>query len=61
MQKGLPKDTFLNINVPNVEEDEMRSYKITHQGKRVFEDAVVEKIDPRDNKYYWIRGGDQRF
>ncbi|OGP81053.1 MAG: 5'/3'-nucleotidase SurE [Deltaproteobacteria bacterium RBG_16_54_11] len=61
MQVGLPKDTFLNINVPNVKEDEIRSYKITHQGKRVFEDAVVEKVDPRGKKYYWIGGGDQGF
>jgi 5'-nucleotidase len=61
LQKGLPKDTFLNINVPNVEEDEIRAYKITHQGKRVFEDAVVEKVDPRGKKYYWIGGGDQGF
>ena len=61
MQKGLPKDTFLNINVPNVEEDDIRSYKITHQGKRVFQDAVVEKLDPRGKKYYWIGGGDQGF
>ena len=61
MQKGLPQDTFLNINVPNVEENKIRSYKITHQGKRVFQDAVVEKLDPRGKKYYWIGGGDQGF
>jgi 5'-nucleotidase len=61
MQNGLPRDTFLNINVPNLEEDKIRSYKITRQGKRVFEDAVVEKVDPRGKKYYWIGGGDQGF
>jgi 5'-nucleotidase len=61
MQHGLPQDTFLNINVPNLEEDKIRSYKITRQGKRVFEDAVVEKLDPRGKKYYWIGGGDQGF
>lgn len=61
MQNGLPPDTFLNINVPNLEEDGIRSYKITHQGKRVFQDAVVEKVDPRGKKYYWIGGEDQGF
>jgi len=61
MRVGLPKDTLLNINVPNVEADQIPSYKITHQGKRVFEDAVVEKVDPRGKKYYWIGGGDQGF
>jgi 5'-nucleotidase len=61
IEAGLPPDTFLNVNVPNVDEDEIRSYKITRQGKRVFADAVVEKLDPRGKKYYWIGGGDQRF
>jgi 5'-nucleotidase len=61
VQQGLPRDTFLNINVPNVEEDEIRACKITHQGKRVFADAVVEKVDPRGKKYYWIGGRDQGF
>ena len=61
MQNGLPQDTFLNINVPNLGEDKIRSYKITKQGKRVFVDAVVEKVDPRGKKYYWIGGGDQGF
>jgi len=58
---GLPADTFLNINVPNVDEGEIRPYKITNQGKRVFADAVVEKVDPRGKKYYWLGGGDQGF
>jgi 5'-nucleotidase len=61
IKAGLPPDTFLNVNVPNVDEDEIRSYKITRQGKRVFADAVVEKLDPRGKKYYWIGGGDQGF
>ena len=61
MRVKLPADTFLNVNVPNVEADKIRSYKITHQGKRVFADAVVEKVDPRGKKYYWIGGGDQGF
>ena len=61
MREELPKETFLNINVPNLEEDEIRSCKITRQGKRVFGDAVVEKVDPRGEKYYWIGGEDQGF
>jgi 5'-nucleotidase len=61
MQVGLPKETLLNINVPNLEEDEIPSFKITRQGKRVFGDAIVEKIDPRGKKYYWIGGEDQGF
>jgi 5'-nucleotidase len=56
---GLPKDTLLNINVPNLKEEEIKSYKITRQGRWVHsENAVVEKVDPRGRKYYWIGGGE---
>lgn len=61
-KKGLPKDTFLNINVPNVDEEEIKSYKITQQGRWTQNgNAVVEKVDPRGKKYYWIAGGRQVF
>jgi len=57
-KKGLPKDIFLNINVPNLDEKEIKSYKITRQGRWTLEgDAVIEKVDPRGKKYYWIAGG----
>lgn len=58
LKKGLPKDTFLNINVPNLEEEEIKSYKITQQGRWTHNGSgVIEKVDPRGKKYYWIGGG----
>jgi 5'-nucleotidase len=62
VKEGLPKDTFLNINVPNLDEKRIKSYKITHQGRWAQNsNAVVEKVDPRGKKYYWIAGGRQAF
>jgi 5'-nucleotidase len=61
LKNGLPSDTLLNVNVPNVVPGEIKGYRITKQGKRVYGDAVVEKIDPRGRKYYWIGGGDLGF
>ena len=29
---------------------------LTRQGKRRYSDAIVEKVDPRGRKYYWIGG-----
>lgn len=55
LNKGLPKDTFLNVNVPSARK--IKGYRITSQGKRHFSDVVIEKKDPRGRKYYWI-GGD---
>jgi len=58
IERGLPKNTFLNINVPNLGEKEIKSYQITHQGRLIHNgDEVVEKVDPRGRKYYWIGGG----
>ena len=57
LRHGLPKDTFLNINLPNVAPEEWKGVRITRQGKRIYGNSIVEKKDPRGRKYYWI-GGD---
>lgn len=57
-QHGMPADTLLNINVPNLEEESIRGVLITKMGKRVYGDSIVENVDPRGRKYYWI-GGDE--
>lgn len=58
---GLPRETLLNINVPNLDIDQIRSYRITRQGKRIYGDVVSEKSDPRGRKYYWIGGNKLSF
>ncbi len=54
MANGLPADTFLNVNVPDCSSAEMRLPLITRQGKRSFVGKIVDKIDPRGRKYFWI-------
>jgi len=53
---GLKKDTLLNVNVPNVTPDMIKGVKITHQGRRIYSGSVLERLDPRGKKYYWIAG-----
>lgn len=57
----LPPDTLLNVNVPGVPSEEIKGFALTRQGKRRYGDAIVEKIDPRGRKYYWIGGGELEF
>jgi len=57
LHHGLPEDTLLNVNVPNVSRDKIAGIRVTRMGKRIYGDAIVEKRDPRGRKYYWI-GGD---
>lgn len=56
LTNGLPAKTLLNVNVPNTSGAPVKQYKITRQGKRFFGDPIVEKVDPRGKKYYWIGG-----
>jgi 5'/3'-nucleotidase len=53
MTAGLPRDTFLNVNIPK---GKPKGIQMTRQGKRQYQDMMVEKIDPRGKKYYWIGG-----
>lgn len=54
---GLPADTLLNVNVPFLKANEIRGFRITRQGLRVYHSRLDERIDPRGRPYYWI-GGD---
>lgn len=53
LKNGLPKYTFLNVNVPD-KKGAITKFKVTRLGKRVYSDVVIEKIDPRGKNYYWI-------
>ena len=61
LRGGLPADTLLNVNVPDGPAGNIKGYALTRQGKRRYSDAVVEKVDPRGKKYYWIGGGEADF
>jgi 5'-nucleotidase len=58
-EQPLPPDTLLNVNVPELTSP--KGYRVTRQGKRRYGDAVVEKVDPRGRKYYWIGGSELGF
>ncbi|MGI9559027.1 MAG: 5'/3'-nucleotidase SurE [Thermodesulfobacteriota bacterium] len=58
LKNGLPNNTMLNLNVPNMPTEEIKGVKITKQGKRYYDDKIIKKKDPRGRNYYWI-GGDE--
>ncbi len=53
----LPKFTFLNINVPPLEKEEIKGIKVTTLGVRRWRDSIVESKDPRNSPYYWMYSG----
>jgi len=56
LAQGLPSDTFLNVNVPDVPLAQLRGIKITRLGTRIYRDQLVERQDPSGKAYYWIGG-----
>lgn len=58
IREGLPKGVMLNVNIPDITKRNIKGIKFTCLGKRNYGNVIVEKIDPRGKKYYWI-GGDQ--
>jgi 5'-nucleotidase len=56
LNNGLPKGTFLNVNVPNVPEEKIRGVAITRMGAASYDDKYVRRIDPRNRVYYWLTG-----
>jgi 5'-nucleotidase len=47
---------LLNVNVPYLNDGELRGVRITRQGLRVYRDELVKRLDPRGRPYYWIGG-----
>jgi 5'-nucleotidase len=61
VEHGLPRGTLLNVNLPYAEGREITSFMVTRQGKRVSNESIVEKEDPRGQTYYWIGGNTKDF
>ncbi len=58
-RKGLPRGTFLNVNIPDIPYEAIAGIRISRQGNGVFPDAFEKRTDPRNRTYYW-QGGDQQ-
>lgn len=59
--KKIFKNVFLNINIPNLPFDKIKGFLVTRLGKRVYNDIITERIDPRGKKYYWIGGNSNTY
>jgi 5'-nucleotidase len=54
IEKGaLPKDVFLNVNMPDLSLEEVRGIKVTELAHRTHIDSVNEGHDGR-REYYWL-------
>ena len=53
---GLPEDTLLNVNVPNLLPERIAGVAITRQSAKRFISRLEKRVDPRGRTYYWLTG-----
>jgi 5'-nucleotidase len=49
---------ILNVNFPAGPSAMWRPLRVTRLGTRRYTDEIIEKLDPRGRKYYWIGGSE---
>ena len=58
LQRGLPRGTFLNVNLPGKSVGESAGIRVSKQGHSLYADTFEKRQDPRNHTYYW-QGGEQ--
>ena len=56
LEHGLSRGELINVNVPGVAVEECLGIEVTRLGRRVYQDELVKRLDPRGLPYYWIGG-----
>ncbi|NJM14966.1 MAG: 5'/3'-nucleotidase SurE [Bacteroidales bacterium] len=56
LQQGLPKNTCLNVNIPNVGIEQIKGIKICRQTRGHWIEEFDKRKDPFGGEYYWLSG-----
>ena len=56
LEHGLSRGELINVNVPAVSFEECDGIEVTRLGRRVYQDQLLERVDPRGIPYFWIGG-----
>jgi 5'/3'-nucleotidase len=56
LEHGLKRGELLSVNVPAATIEDCEGFEITRVGRRVYQDELVRRVDPRGLPYYWIGG-----
>ncbi len=60
LREGLPRGVFLNVNIPQ-NASAQAEVRLSKLGRRNYGRSVEEKLDPRNNPYYWLGGAELGF
>jgi 5'-nucleotidase len=56
LEHGLGEGELLNVNLPAETAGDEPPIDLTRMGKRVYQDKLLERLDPRGVPYYWFGG-----
>lgn len=56
LRNGIPKDTVLNVNIPNIAEKQIKGIKICRQARGNWEETFDKRKNPQGKDYYWLSG-----
>lgn len=56
LEHGLSRGELVNVNVPAATIEECAGIEVTRLGRRVYQDQLIERLDPRGIPYFWIGG-----
>ena len=54
LKNGLPKGTYLNVNIPAG--NDLKGVRACRQAKGKWIEQLIEREDPRHRKYFWLTG-----
>jgi 5'-nucleotidase len=56
LKHGLPPETLLTVNIPNLPESKIKGVVVTRQGKSRWKEEMIERHDAYGQPYYWLSG-----
>ena len=56
LANGMPSDTLLNVNFPDMPLKRIKGIKVCRQANAKWEEEFDERMDPRKRPYYWLTG-----
>lgn len=56
LNAGLESSKLLNVNIPHPSLGPIRGMRICRQAEGRWEEEFVEGVDPRGEKFYWLKG-----
>lgn len=56
LEKGLPSQTALNVNIPVPSDGKIKGVKVCRQSHANWADSYEKRIDPQGRPYYWLSG-----